>query len=206
MTIKKTLRLPIFIALALVAGTAPAIATPQEETPTQWPPEDTGGHYLPVPDDYYAPIEIEACGTTVTLESGDVREVHYKARVRQNGSTLVKFRGDATVDLTRASDGAFIDELDISGPGFQYFSADQLTIVDSLKGASIIYPISPADAAALEEEGLPEFLYFERGWLAFHIQLSEDPEVMEPISVDIVMNTTRHVHDVCELLDEAAEK
>jgi hypothetical protein len=204
MTIKKTLRLPIFVALALVAGTAPAIATPQEEAPTPWPPEDTGGKYLPVPDDYYAPIEFEACGTTVTMEAADVRDVHYKSRVKQNGSTVLKFKGDATVDLTRASDGAFIDELDISGTAYQYISADELTLVDLLGGRSIVAAASPEEAELMAEEGLPEVAYYTRGWLGFYSQFSEDPKVMEPIASDIVLNTTRHVHDVCEMLDEAA--
>jgi hypothetical protein len=205
MITKKTLRLPIFIALALFAGTAPAVATPEEEAPTPWPPEDTGGKYLPVPDDYYAPVEVEVCGTTVTIESGDVRDVHYKARVKENGSTVVKFRGESTVDLTRASDEAFIDELDVSGPMVQHFSADKLTVTDSLKGPSYIYPLSDVDAAALAEEGFPEFFYYDRGWLSIQAHLSEDP-AEEPTSVDILLNTTRHVHDLCEMLDEAAEE
>ncbi|RJU02985.1 hypothetical protein D6T65_02460 [Arthrobacter frigidicola] len=196
--------LPLLTTLCLLAGSASVGA--QEEEPAPWPPEDTGGEYLPVPEDYYEPWSIKACGSTVTMASGDVREVHYKSRVKDDGRTKVKFRGDYTVDLTRASDGAFIDELDISGPGTQRFSADGLTIEDSLKGASIIFPQGDMDAKALAAAGFPEFFYYERGTLAIKARFSEDPAAVEPLSVEITTNTTTNVRDVCEMLDEAGRR
>ncbi|MBJ2120934.1 hypothetical protein I6N91_08090 [Arthrobacter sp. MSA 4-2] len=193
--------LPLLTTLCLLAGSASAAA--QEEEPAPWPPADTGGEYLPVPEDYYEPFSVKACGSTVTVASGDVREVEYKSRVKDDGRTKVKYRGDATVDLTRASDGAFIDELDISGPGTQRISADGLSIEDSLKGASIIFPMGDRDAQALAAAGFPEFFYYEGGTLTIEAQLSEDPAAVEPLSVRVTTNTTRQVRDVCEMLDEA---
>ncbi|WP_294564035.1 hypothetical protein [uncultured Arthrobacter sp.] len=196
--------LPLLTTLCLLAGSASAGA--QEEEPAPWPPADTGGEYLPVPEDYYAPWKVEACGTDVEVTSGDIREVQYKSRVKDDGRTKVKYRGNATVDVTRASDGAFIDELDISGPGTQRISADGLSIEDSLKGASIIFPMGDRDAQALAAAGFPEFFYYEGGTLTIEAQLSQDPAAVEPLSVMITTNTTRQVRDVCEMLDEAGPK
>ncbi|MHA7262591.1 hypothetical protein ACX80W_05220 [Arthrobacter sp. TMN-37] len=196
--------LPLLTTLCLLAGSASAAA--QEEEPAPWPPADTDGEYLPVPEDYYEPFSLKACGSTVTMASGDVREVQYKSRVKSDGRTKVKYRGDATVDLTRASDGAVIDELDISGPGTQRFSADGLSIEDSLKGASIIFAMGDRDSQALAAAGFPEFFYYEGGTLTIEAQLSEDPAAVEPLSVRVTTNTTRQVQDVCKMLDEAAGK
>ncbi|WP_159618128.1 hypothetical protein [Arthrobacter zhaoguopingii] len=193
--------LPLLTTLCLLAGSASAAA--QEEEPAPWPPADTDGEYLPVPKDYYEPFSVKACGSTVTVASGDVREVHYKSRVKDDGRIKLKYRGDATVDLTRASDGAFIDELDISGPVTQRVSADGLSIEDSLKGASLIFPLGDRDAKALAAAGFPEFFFYERGTLTIEAQLSEDPAAVEPLSVRVTTNTTTLVRDVCEMLDEA---
>ncbi len=196
--------LPLLTTICLLAGSASAAA--QEEEPAPWPPADTGGEYLPVPEDYYEPFSIKACGSTITAASGDVREVEYKSRVKDDGRTKLKFRGDATADLTRASDGAFIDELDISGPYTQRISADGLSIEDSLKGASIIFPMGDRDAKALAAAGFPEFFYYEGGTLTIEAQLSQDPAAVEPLSVRVSTNTTRLVRDVCEMFNEAAGK
>jgi hypothetical protein len=51
---------------------------------------------------------------------------------------VIKFRGDATIDLTRASDDAFIDELDVSGPFTQRLAADGLSAHLSGKGPGLV--------------------------------------------------------------------
>ncbi|MDQ0734434.1 hypothetical protein [Arthrobacter agilis] len=201
--LKKLSFLPLLLALAFT-GVAPAGADAVEEPPAS-PPEDTDGEYVPVPSAYYAPVDINACGTTVTMAAGDVREVEWKVRVREDGSTVIRYRGDATVDLTRHSDQAFIDELDISGRAAERSSADQRSVSVSLGASSIIWPLSSVEADALADAGLPEFFYFEKGRLTIDLEFSEDPDVLEPVSVDIV-DATRHVSDVCELLDEATAK
>ncbi|WP_104181872.1 hypothetical protein [Arthrobacter sp. B0490] len=200
--LKKFRYLPLLLALTFTAGVAPAGADAAEEPPDS-SPEDTGGHYVPVPADYYDPIDIEACGDTVILTAGDVQEVEWKVKVRRDGSTVIKYRGDATVDLTRKSDKAVVDELDISGRAAERISADQRNVSVSLGASSIIWPLSDIEADALVDEGFPEFFYFEKGRLTIDLEFSEDPEVLEPVSVEVAENTTQYVSDVCELLDEA---
>ncbi len=90
--------LPLLLALTFTAGVAPAGAESTDEPPGSLP-QDTEGDFVPVPSDYYDPIAIEACGTTVTLTSGDVRDVEWKVRVRDDGSTVIRYRGGSTVDL-----------------------------------------------------------------------------------------------------------
>lgn len=201
---KKSLCLPLLLALTFTAGTAPAGAEEDEEPPG-WPPEDTGGRYVPVPPEYYEPVDFAACGSTVTMTSGDVREVEQKVRVRSDGRIVITYRGGATVDLFRASDEAFIDELNVSGRGSERYSADQTELSVSLRGPSIIWPVSAADTAALTAAGFPESFYFERGHLTIDVEFSGDPAVVDPIAVEVTRNTTRDLKDVCEMLDEAAE-
>jgi hypothetical protein len=193
--------LPLLLALTFTVGVAPAGAETTDEPPGS--PQDTGGDYVPVPSDYYDPIAIEACGTTVTLTSGDVREVEWKVRVRDDGRTVIKYRGGSTVDLTRASDDAFLDELDVSGPYTERISADQTKVSVSLRGPSLVWPLSAIEADVFAEEGFPGLLYFEAGRVAIDLEFPEDPAVLEPTSVDVTRNTARGITDVCELLDEA---
>ena len=209
MNSQKKLCLSLLATLSLVAGSASAAtAHDEEETPAPWPPAETDG-YEPVPEEYYAEAVFPACGTMVTLRSGDVREVEQKIRVKRDGTTVVKYRGDATVDVIADEDGVppydgFIDELDVSGPGSTQISADGLIIVETLKGPSIIYPPSETDAATLADEGLPELLYFEDGKLVIEIVVSEQETAVEPESVEILKNTARGVVDLCLALKESA--
>ncbi|MHA7208193.1 hypothetical protein [Arthrobacter sp. MDT1-65] len=197
--------LPLLLALTFAAGVAPAGADTAEE-PLSPPPEDTGGEYVPVPADYYDEVRIDACGETITLDSGDVREVEWKVNVKRDGSTVIRYRGDATVDLYRESGEIFVDELDISGRGSERISADQRNVSVSLGASSIIWPLSSVEAGALADAGLPEFFYFEEGRLTIDVEFSEDSEVLEPVSVEVVKNTTQYVTDVCDLLDHSEEE
>lgn len=200
---KKTLCFPLLLALAFTGGAPPAAIGHDEKS------HENSGGFVPVPAEYYDPIDISACGTTVTLTSGDVREVEMKEKVKWDGTTVVKYRGDATIDLLRASDGAFIDELDISGAGSDRLSSDQRNLRILLKGPSIVWALSALEAESLRDAGLPEFLYYKRGKLIleadFPESIVENPEVA-PTSVEIVKNTIRHAKDVCKMLDYAAEK
>lgn len=112
----KTMRylcLPATIALAFFTGvSSPAFAgSDGGGAAGPWPPEDTDGKYVSVPDAYYDPYEFEACDTTIKVEAGDEREVKYKGEKKDDGTLVIKFRGDATIDLTRASDDVLLTEL-----------------------------------------------------------------------------------------------
>lgn len=195
--------MPLLAAFALVAGSVtPALAQPDDAPAAPWPPEDTHGKYLPVPDDFYSTAEVPACGSTVTLAYGDVREVEYKARTTHDGGLRIKFRGDATLDVKR-EDGAFIDELDISGRTTETRSKDGLSLRVALYGPSIIFPPSEVESAALTKAGLPTLLYFEKGKLVLKVQFSEDPEE-PPVSAEVKKNQTREPLDVCDMLDDAS--
>lgn len=198
---KKVLCFSFLLALTFTGGMGPAGAEPNDDAS-----RDAGGGFVPVPEEYYDPIEFSACDTTIILTSGDVREVEMQEGVKRDGTTVVRFRGDFTVDLLRTSDGASIDELDISGAVTERFSPDPPTLLTSLKGPSIVWPFSATEAEAFSEAGFPEFFYYEKGRLAIETEFSEDPAAVEPVSVDIVKNNIRHVQDVCEMLDDAAKK
>ncbi|MDN4612115.1 hypothetical protein [Arthrobacter burdickii] len=200
MSITKALSLPMLVAFSLAAGAVPASAAPEDSEPSRG-----GTHgFVPVPEEFYEPesYDVEACGSTVTIASGDVREVQYRVRVNKDGSTVVRFRGESTVDLTRKSDGAFIDELDVSGPFTQRSSADGQNAELTFRGASIIDPTDPTSAAGFAAAGLPYLFFFEHGKLTVQVEFSDDPTVMEPDSVEVV-HSPRHVVDVCDMLDEA---
>lgn len=198
--LKRILLVPALLALCFTAGTVPAGAEELEESP-DWPPEDSGGRYQPIDPGFYDTFEVEACGTTVEIISGDVREVEEKISVRRDGSTVIRYRGGSTVDLKR-SDGAFVDELDVSGPGIERISPDLRNVSTTVRGASIIFPVSAPDAAALAEAGFPEFFVFERGRLTFELTFS-DANLDLPTTVEITQNSARDVTDLCKLLDEA---
>ncbi len=69
--------------------------------------EDTGEGLLPVPPEHYEQsAEIEACGDTILIGSGDVREVEVREAVQPDGWLVLQHQGEATPDLTRLSDGA----------------------------------------------------------------------------------------------------
>jgi hypothetical protein len=210
MNTPSTLCLPL-LALSLVAGTATTAAAQDEGDPAPSPPADTGGKYVPVSDDYYAEVEFPACGTRITVTSGDVQDAYEKVRVKRDGRTVIKIRGNQTVDVSAEPDGAlpdggFIDELDVSGPGSTRISADGMTIVQVLEGPSIVYPVSETDSAALNEAGLSDFFVFNEGKLKVEIVFSDEEGALEPESVEVLKNTTRDRVDLCEALAWSAVK
>lgn len=199
----RTVCFPLLLALTFTVGITPAGAESGEEPPP-WPPEDTNGKYVPVHPDYYKPVEdIPACGGSITVESGDVREVEEWVTVRRDGRTVTKYRGNGTVDILDASGEVLIDELDVSGPGTVRISADQKNLNVALKGASIVYPSGPVEAAAFAAAGLPEVFFFEKGRLVIEVEFLNGPDA-EPTSIDIAKDNIRHVRDICDMIDEAA--
>jgi hypothetical protein len=207
---QNTLCLSLLATLSLVAGSASAAAAHDEEAPPPWPPMETDG-YVPVSEDYYNDITFPACGTMITLRAGDVQDVYQKIRVKDDGTTVVKYRGSQTADVIADKDGvppydAFIDELDVSGRYTLRISADERTVVETIGGPSIVYPVSETDSAALAAAGLSDFFYFENGKLKLQINLTEDKDAVEPESVEVLKNTTRGVVDLCEALAMSAGK
>jgi hypothetical protein len=188
---RRSITVSALAATIVGLGTAPALAHDDG---------DDGAGFVPIEQilpDYYTGITFEACGDTITMEYGDVREVIGRETVTADGSIL-EYRGAATVDLTRESDGAVIDELDISGAGSEVVRDDTVTI--TLEGPSILFPIDPIQQAAWDEAGLPEsdLAYFERG--VAEVVVTVVPETGEPVSEEWTRLDARII-DLCARFD-----
>ena len=187
-------------------GTASATeepTPPEEGAEVMWPPADTGGEWLPVPDVAYETYDVPACGSVVTVSPGDVRGGEYQAMAQDDGTTRVEFRGQATADVLRQSDGAMLDELDVSGPGYQIVSADALVVTFSFEGPSLVGAFDEVEAAEFASHGLPQLFYHTHGNLTETVVFSPDPEAETVESAEIVTDTALGVYDVCDLLDHA---
>lgn len=158
--------------------------------------------WVPVPEEYYASIEVEACDSVVTIESGDVREVEQRSEELDDGTVFTEYRGGQTVDLTRESDGAMLDELDISGPAWDLVSADGTEVLVELDGPSLIWTLNEVERAAADEAGLPHLMYFAEGSVLFRVEI--DPATGESTAVDD-LRLDADIVDVCDLLDEAVD-
>ena len=190
-------------SLVIVAGAglsltaSPALAHDDPSLP------EGSGDWTPMEEldpAYYDPIDIEACGTTVTLSAGDVTEVEGRETALPDGDMLLELRGGFTIDLTRHDTGEVIDELDISGPSTEIFSADGTEITAWYYGPSILFPIpefGPVDAAAFEAAGIPDLAYFKKGVVTFEVVLN--PETGEFISE--TADVDARVVDLCDWFD-----
>lgn len=130
-------------------------------------------------------------------------DVEYLAIDAADGSTYVFYRGAATVDVSR-EDGALLHELDASGPGYERYSADGLTVTFSYEGPTITAAFDAVEAAVFGEAGLPGFFYYAGGNITETVVFSEDPEAETIVSAEVTNNTATGVRDVCQMLDEAA--
>ena len=164
------------------------------------PPGDDEG-WVPVPEEFYEPVDVEACGSVVTIVGGDVREAELRQQVLDDGTTFVEFRGDRTVDLTRQSDGAIVDELDVSGRSWDLVSSDGTQVVFEVDGPSMLWAGNDVERAAADEAGLPYLMYFEEGTIL--LRLTVDPATGESTAVD-GLQLDADVVDLCGALDEAA--
>jgi hypothetical protein len=197
--------------LTLTGATVASAADdpPPEDTtaaaPLEWPPADTGGEWLPVPDEVYAQSRtIEACGSTVTGTIGDVRDGEYQSLHQADGTVRVEFRGDVTMDVVRASDGAMLDELENGGPGAEIYSPDRLTVTFSYDGPSVIFAFDEVEAAVFAAQGLPSIVYYDEGNTTERVVFSADPAATTIASAEFLTDTARGVRDICDMLDEAA--
>ena len=166
---------------------------------TQPPGDDEG--WVPVPEEFYEPVDVEACGSVVTVTGGDVREAELRQQVLDDGSTFLEFRGDRTVDLTRQSDGATIDELDVSGRSWDLISSDGSEVVAELDGPLVLWAGNDVERAAADEAGLPHLMYVQEGTVL--LRLTVDPATGESTAVD-GLRLEADVVDLCGVLDEAA--
>ena len=191
--------------LGIVAGTGLALLF---TTSPAWAHEDSppegSGPWLPAEEldpTVYDPIDIEACGTTVTVAIGDVREAEGRETVLPNGDTLLEGRGALTADITRHDTGEMIDELDISGPLTELISADGSHVTAWVYGPAVLFPIpdfGPVDAAAFEAAGIPDLAYFKKGLVTFHVVVN--PETGEFISEEADVDA--RLHDLCTWFGE----
>ena len=193
--------LALSTATTAAATEDPPQETTTEEAPVEWPPADTDGEWLPVPDELAQPIVLEACGSTVTGTTGDVMELEYQAMHQPDGTIRVEYRGESTLDIARESDGALLDELEAGGPGTEIYSADGQSIVFSWEGPSVIFAFDEVEAAVFAAQGLPSIFYYESGNTTERVVLSEDPQAPTIESAEFLTDTARGVRDVCDMLD-----
>ncbi|WP_458780598.1 hypothetical protein [Arthrobacter sp. D3-16] len=194
---------PTIAVLTLLSGSPAATASTGDDPPAAppWPPADTNGEFVPAPDEYYAPQEAKACGTTVKVTPGDVRKTKYKATHADDGSIRIVYRGKATVDITRP-DGATIDELDISGRTSQHYGPDGLSVTLKVWGPNMIWATNEVEVKELAKQGLPAFLYFKAGKLAAKAKFA-DATQSSVVSLDTTHNSVKGARDVCKMLDRA---
>ena len=180
------------LAVALIgAGASPAWAGGETDP--------GGGEWMPVEQlvpEYYSPSDVDACGTTVTVSSGDVREVEARQHLLPDGTLVTDFRGDATLDVTRHSDGATIDELDISGPAREVVAPDGASADVALWGASLVYPL-PGEEQFFAEAGLPDLAYYTDGKVVLHITADPETGMTSSLTADVYAD----VIDLCTWFD-----
>ena len=191
--------------LAPTASGAAAEADPQE----QWPPPSTHGEFRALPAALSEPVTFPACGSEVTRSIGDVDTTQYRALVTAEGDTVVEYRGGFTVDITRASDGARLEELALTESGFETYSADGRSVTYDWPGTWVMVAFDEVEAAAFAEAGLPEAFVYLSGRLTETVTFAAAPQPGEElpavVSAEITENSTEYVFDLCDLLDQAAE-
>ncbi len=175
------------VSAGLSLTASPALAHDDPAGGDGWVPAET------VFPDFYDPLTFQACGTDVTIESGDEREVELRQTDLGEGVVRTEFRGDMTVDLTRA-DGARINELDISGDGYDEVGPDGGFIL--LNGPSIAFPMDDVQRQAIEDAVGTDLAYWKGGTIVIHFELDESgATVSESWDVDA------RVYDLCGWFD-----
>ena len=149
---------------------------------------------------YYDPVDVAACGTTVTITPGDVTDAEGRITELPDGRLLTEGRGAQTIDLTRQDTGQMIDELDVSGPYTEVISADGTSIIGVYRAPTILYPypeLGPADAAAFEAAGIPDLAYVKKGVVTFELVI--DPETGLAVSEEADVDA--RIVDLCTWFD-----
>jgi len=182
----------VLTASPALAGEDTGGAVPEGSGP--WAPAE---EVLP---GYYDPVDVAACGTTVTITSGDVTDVESRITELPDGRLVIESRGAQTIDLTRQDTGQMIDELDVSGPYSEVVSADGTYIIGVYQAPTILYPypeLGPVDAAAFEAAGIPDLAYVKKGVVTFELVI--DPETGQAVSEEADVDA--RLIDLCTWFD-----
>jgi hypothetical protein len=202
----------VTVVIAVLAALAPSGIAHADASSSGddfvWPPaHSTHGKWLAIPQEYYeGGGDIDACGTTVAYGYGDVRRLQYNAAFLKDGTEVVLYRGDATSDLVRASDGATLDEVPNDGPGVETYSPDGLTITFTYTGPAVFPAFDAVERAAFRRAGLPTLALYRGGVVSLKIRLSPDPNASTDASATILLNRAQGLVDGCTLLDRAAHR
>jgi hypothetical protein len=147
-------------------------------------PLDTGGEWVAA-QPVTSPLP-EYCGG-IFLTSGDQRG---EWRVtRDEEGDRIEYRGAATLDILGPDFTVLVDELNVSGEGFEFHGVDGSAQFE-FDGPNVFYAF-PEEVEALAAAGLPPAFYFTQGTIADTI--SPDLEVtVTSVPVDPV--------DLCSLI------
>lgn len=147
-------------------------------------PLDTGGAWVPAEPVTRAFPDV--CGG-IFLTTGD--EVGEWRVTRNEDGDRIEYRGAATVDILGPDRSALVDELDVSGEGFEFFGADGSAEFE-YAAPNVVFAF-PEELEAFEAAGLPANFYYTQG--TFADTISPDLEVdLTSVPEDAV--------DVCSLL------
>ena len=153
-------------------------------------PLDTGGTWqtaVPIPTQ----LSQQCGGQTVGFVPGDHPG---EWRVTRNAQgDRIEFRGTTTVDLVGQHGQVLIDELDVSGPGYQ-FSRPDGSFEFSFDGPNFNYTSSPQEEELYTSLGLPLLQYWTSG--TFTEKVAPDGSVELP-------SVPKHVVDLCSLIPAA---
>jgi hypothetical protein len=196
------------IAPSTAVGQTEPAPPPEQPGELQWPPASTHGKLVPLPEEFYAPVTLPLCDSEVTITQEDVEPATYRALVTEDGDTVVEYGGSIALDITRASDGATLEDILLDSAPVETYYADGLSATFDYPGPAMVFAQEEVDIQALVEEGLPPAFLYLSGRLVSTATLESVPEPGgEPpviAEVEIVENTTEYVFDVCDLLDRAA--
>jgi len=203
-------RRAVVVAAALLTATAPAASSSPAVPPghVPWPPASTHGKFIPYPDDVNNGYSFPACGSDIYVGPGEVSDIHYRAMVNDQGQTVVEFRGELTLDVNRLSDGAFLDEVAVSGAHLEIHTPGTTTVTYQRTGPAILASSHEVEAQAFTEAGLPATFLYLSGELSETLTYTTAPQELgqqiPPITAaQITEDTTEHVFDLCQMLDQA---
>lgn len=209
-----TQRITAAAATILLLAATPAGATSHEPAPPaepgeiQWPPASTNGAFVPLPEGYSAPATIPLCDSEVTIAQEFIEPGVYRALVTEDGDTVVQYGGTMSLDITRASDGAQLQDILLDSSPIETYAADGLSATADYPGPALVIALDEIQIQALAEEGLPQAFLYLSGRFVNTVTLDSVPEPgAEPpavVDVEIVENSTEYVFDICDLLDQAA--
>ncbi|SDY49600.1 hypothetical protein SAMN05661080_03651 [Modestobacter sp. DSM 44400] len=149
-------------------------------------PQDTGGKFVPARQ--VPTLLDDHCGQPLLLVPGDLAG-EWKV-TRDEFSDRIDFRGAATVDILGQQGQLLVDELDISGMGYQISRVDG-SVKFSFDGPNVNYAFDPEEAAAYEAAGLSSVFYWTSGTFT---------EVITTQGDIVVVTTPADLVDICTLL------